>query len=165
MKIILKTRVLLITLFLLSFAASAQVTGDKKLAEQKSSTLFTYMKCEPVCWKNASNEFNVYVEREGSVHLFTFMSEEEINLGPLPEFEILCYSKYFFALHSPEDVNYYFTVESEAEEESRNIVSNIYNPTRIYSGAGIAHHTWTKDKEGKPSLDKLKAAKSIYDAM
>jgi hypothetical protein len=165
MKIIFKNPVLFLTVLLLSFAASAQITGDKKLAEQKSSTLFTYMKCEPVCWKNASNEFNVYVEREGDVHLFTFFSEEETDLAPLPEFEILCYSKYFFALHSPEDINYYFTVESEAEEESRNIVSQMYKPTRIYSGAGIAHHKWPKDKEGKPALDKLKAAKSIYDAM
>ncbi|WP_297332210.1 hypothetical protein [Flavobacterium sp.] len=165
MKIILKTRVLLITLFLLSFTGKAQVTSNMPSGDSNSDYSYKYIKCTPVCWKNASNEFNVYVEREGSVHLYTFLSEKEIDLGQLPEFEILCYSKYFFALHSPSDINYYFTVGSKAEKESINLVSNIYKPTHIYSGAGIAHHTWPKDKEGKPTLDMLKAAKSIYDAM
>ncbi|MBY8961341.1 hypothetical protein KJK34_01100 [Flavobacterium sp. D11R37] len=165
MKIILKTKVLLIALFLLPLTGKAQVTNNMPSGDGNSDYTFKYIKCTPVCWKNASNEFNIYLEREGSVHLYTFLSEKEINLGRLPEFEILCYSKHFFVLHSSSDINFYFIVGNKAEKDSINLVSSIYKPTRIYSGAGIAHHTWTKDKEGKPSLDKLKAAKSIYDAM
>ncbi|MCW4467890.1 hypothetical protein OGH69_02845 [Flavobacterium sp. MFBS3-15] len=161
MKII--TRLLLAAALLtLSLPAMAQ-EYEGGLFTPGTNFEMTVVATEPVFWVNAANEANAYFETKEGITIMTMQANKKPDTGKLPKISRVSFSDYGFMLHG-EDSSYFFGLGNKESEQYLKILK--YAATgeiKTFEGYGIAKHYWPKDKA--PALDKLKAAKSVYDVL
>lgn len=127
-----------------------------------TSTGMTVTRIEPVCWLNSANEFNVYVPGKDGGTLLTLLNEKKPDIGSLPKFSEITATDYSFILTTEDKQEYYFAVESKEEKQMLDYMLRLLHPKfeKTVYGHGLAKHT-----VNDVSLDKLKAAKSVYDVL
>lgn len=158
-----KTKTLIAALAIALFSTGISYAQEHELdgifAPNTSHTM-TAVAVKPICWVNAANEFNAYIPAENPV-LLTIQNEKKPDLGKLPEFKSVLLTEHSFVLTSTDDKRYYFAVEGKEEKQMKEILKNMGSAfVKTDYGYGFAKHT-VKDK----SLEKLKAAKSVYDVL
>ncbi|MGQ2984248.1 hypothetical protein [Flavobacterium sp.] len=147
-------------LFMFSFTTTAQ-EDEGGLFTPGTNFEMTAVKTNPVFWVNKTNEANVYFEMKDSIILLTMQSHKDPGIRNITNADLVYFSDHGFMLHS-EDSSYFFGLGNKGSGQYLKILK--YAETgeiKSFEGYGIAKHYWPKDKA--PSVEVLKAAKSIYD--
>lgn len=125
----------------------------------------TAIATKPECWVNEANEFNVLITTEDKMILLTMLNGTNPEIGRLPEFDRVMFTKYSFVLHTPENENYYFATESQEEKQMKELLYDSAGFKKSYYGYGIAKHEIPLKNLDKKYANTLKAAKSVYDVL
>lgn len=158
MKII--SRFALAALLLLSLPAMAQ-EDEGGLFTPGTNFEMTVIATEPVFWVNDANEANAYFETKDGITILTMQANKKPDTGKLPKISRVSFSEYGFMLYG-ENNSYFFGLGNKESEQYLKILK--YAATgevKTFEGYGIAKHYWPKGEA--PALDKLKAARSLYD--
>lgn len=151
---------LFLSLFTTAFVFAQDAIPRDGIFTPGTSLTMTSINTTPVCWINATNEFNVYIPGEAPL-LLTIQNEKNPNLGKLPDFKSTFVTDYSFVLTANDDRRYYFAVDSYEEKQVFQIVKGMGSEfVKTDYGYGYAKHT-----VADVSLEKLKAAKSVYDVL
>lgn len=158
---LMNTRIIVYSLLLSLLITSVSFSQERELDgiyTPGTSQTMRALGVTPICWVNAANEFNAYIPGEDPI-LLTITNDKKPDLGKLPEFKAVVITEYSFVLTSTDDKRFYFAVESYEEKQMKEILKNMGSDfVKTDYGTGFAQHT-VKDI----SLEKLKAAKSVYD--